>query len=345
MHLNVQLSTWIIKSKLETETGWNEDQDPCWFELTFFSNIGVLCDTLTYSDFLNYDIPTVRKSAAHNQQCQPQVGWHNTPYSQTKQPNPKTRHTDAWSRNSPHPPHKKPANYSLQVGPRNAPYSQTKQPNPKTHHTNARSRNSPKPLTPHKKPARVFCDPTQLLFPLPRDRGHLRPYPDAFLLCLPHSCLALHVTGSSSSVQPPYWSLGRTSLHNSLSGRKKKTPKNAEALWEIGSLMRLKLWRRWGKKPDGFWGKLLENLIFGYHFWIPSLKLTAKAPENGWLEYDLLSYWVSAYFQGLKPVSFRVYVCQLMVSTLQPIFFHQKSLRIASSSQRRKFMKDLWNHH
>ena len=31
---------------------------------------------------------------------------------------------------------------------------------------------------------------------------------------------------------------------------------------------------------------------------LPSLKLTAKAPKNGWLEYFLLSYWVSyAYFQ------------------------------------------------
>ncbi len=103
IHLNVQLSTWIIKFELESETGWNEDQDPCWFELTFFSNIGVLCDTLTSSYFLNYDIPTVRKSAAHNQQCRPQAGWHNTPYSQTKQPNPKTHHTDAWSRNSSKP--------------------------------------------------------------------------------------------------------------------------------------------------------------------------------------------------------------------------------------------------
>ena len=38
---------------------------------------------------------------------------------------------------------------------------------------------------------------------------------------------------------------------------------------------------------------------------LPSLKLTAKAPENGWLEYFLVSFWEFVYFQGLKPVSFR----------------------------------------
>ena len=43
----------------------------------------------------------------------------------------------------------------------------------------------------HKKQATVLCDPTQLLYPLPTDRGHLRPYPNAFLL----TCLALYVTG------------------------------------------------------------------------------------------------------------------------------------------------------
>ncbi len=33
---------------------------------------------------------------------------------------------------------------------------------------------------------------------------------------------------------------------------------------------------------------------------LPSLKLTAKAPENGWLEYFLVSFWgvVEAYFSG-----------------------------------------------
>ena len=34
------------------------------------------------------------------------------------------------------------------------------------------------------------------------------------------------------------------------------------------------------------------------------LKLTAKAPENGWLEYFLLSFWVSAHFQ-VRAVSSR----------------------------------------
>ena len=36
----------------------------------------------------------------------------------------------------------------------------------------------------------------------------------------------------------------------------------------------------------------------------PPPKLTAKAPENGWLEDYILSYWVSAYFQG-RAISFR----------------------------------------
>ncbi len=30
----------------------------------------------------------------------------------------------------------------------------------------------------------------------------------------------------------------------------------------------------------------------------PALKLTANAPENGWLEYFLVSFWVLAQFQG-----------------------------------------------
>ena len=50
---------------------------------------------------------------------------------------------------------------------------------------------------------------------------------------------------------------------------------------------------------------------------------------NGWN--TILSYWVSAYFQGLKPVSFRVYVCQLMVSTFQPLFFQILGPKIASN--------------
>ena len=46
--------------------------------------------------------------------------------------------------------------------------------------------------------------------------------------------------------------------------------------------------------------------VFLLQILLPSLKLTAKAPEKKWLEYVgiLLSYWVSAYFQG-RAVSFR----------------------------------------
>ena len=33
---------------------------------------------------------------------------------------------------------------------------------------------------------------------------------------------------------------------------------------------------------------------------LPSLKLTAKTTENGWLEYFLVSFWGPAYFQGRK---------------------------------------------
>ena len=40
------------------------------------------------------------------------------------------------------------------------------------------------------------------------------------------------------------------------------------------------------------------------------------APENGWLEYDRLSYWVSAYFQG-QAVSFRE--CKWLGSS--PVYF------------------------
>ena len=45
-----------------------------------------------------------------------------------------------------------------------------------------------------------------------------------------------------------------------------------------------------------------------YTLWdqLPSLKLTASlyGPENGWLEYFLVSFWVLAYFQ-VRAVSFR----------------------------------------
>ena len=42
----------------------------------------------------------------------------------------------------------------------------------------------------------------------------------------------------------------------------------------------------------------------GHTQWIPSLKLTAKAPENGWLEYFLVSFWEFAYFWGVFPMGF-----------------------------------------
>ena len=37
----------------------------------------------------------------------------------------------------------------------------------------------------------------------------------------------------------------------------------------------------------------------------PSLQPIAKAPENGWLEYFLVSFWGLAYFQVFSTVSFR----------------------------------------
>ena len=54
--------------------------------------------------------------------------------------------------------------------------------------------------TPCKTPGILFRDPTHLLFPLPTDRGQLRPYPSSFLLRLPRNCLALHVTGSAATL-------------------------------------------------------------------------------------------------------------------------------------------------
>ena len=38
---------------------------------------------------------------------------------------------------------------------------------------------------------------------------------------------------------------------------------------------------------------------------LPSLKLTANAPENGWFEDFLVSFWVSFLFSGALAVSFR----------------------------------------
>ncbi len=45
--------------------------------------------------------------------------------------------------------------------------------------------------------------------------------------------------------------------------------------------------------------KLLKKNSWKKRSEIPSLKITAKAPENVWLEYYLLSFWGPAYFQGL----------------------------------------------
>ena len=54
------------------------------------------------------------------------------------------------------------------------------------------------------------------------------------------------------------------------------------------------------------------NLVFLLHFlWLPSLKLTAKAPENGWLEYDpfLLGWPI---FRGKLLVSGSVFFLDLL---------------------------------
>ena len=46
-------------------------------------------------------------------------------------------------------------------------------------------------------------------------------------------------------------------------------------------------------------GKAGKSVLFDGSEKIPGLKLTAKAPENGWLEDFLVSFWgVSADFQG-----------------------------------------------
>ena len=49
-----------------------------------------------------------------------------------------------------------------------------------------------------------------------------------------------------------------------------------------------------------YWSLFLK-VVFGQ---LPSLKLTANAPENGWLEYDLSLSGQKAYFQ-VRGVSFR----------------------------------------
>ena len=52
-----------------------------------------------------------------------------------------------------------------------------------------------------------------------------------------------------------------------------------------------------------FWG----TSIFGNtHMGLPSVKLTAKAPENGCLEYFLVSFWVDLFSAKMyEHVSFR----------------------------------------
>ena len=50
------------------------------------------------------------------------------------------------------------------------------------------------------KRANFTCTSEPAPFPLPTDRGQLRPYPNSFLLRLPRNCLALHVTGSAATL-------------------------------------------------------------------------------------------------------------------------------------------------
>ena len=56
-----------------------------------------------------------------------------------------------------------------------------------------------------------------------------------------------------------------------------------------------------------------ERIIIFLCF-LPSLKLTAKAPETRCLE-DVLSFWVSAYFQ-VRTVSFKVFLKSTIRGTL-----------------------------
>ncbi len=60
--------------------------------------------------------------------------------------------------------------------------------------------------------------------------------------------------------------------------------------------------------PWRFFGRGIQQMpmgdLFGFDSFqyksVPSRSLTAKAPENGWLEDDPASYWVSVTFQGLS---------------------------------------------
>ena len=67
---------------------------------------------------------------------------------------------------------------------------------------------------------------------------------------------------------------------------------------------------------------------------VPSLKLTAKAPKNGWLEYSF-------------PIGFRpIFRCELVVlgrvshlKLLEPHFVYAENYRAASNPQRKKSTK------
>ena len=67
-----------------------------------------------------------------------------------------------------------------------------------------------------------------------------------------------------------------------------------------GSLERL-IWKHGPAMvifPPQKWWRVIE-----FHpCFLPSLKLTAKAPKNGWLEYDPFLLGKTAYFQGLLPL-------------------------------------------
>ncbi len=54
----------------------------------------------------------------------------------------------------------------------------------------------------------------------------------------------------------------------------------------------------------------VSEVFFVGGFVLHSLKLTAKAPENGWLEYFLVSFW-DGLFSGAFAVSFRE--CKLLI--------------------------------
>ena len=84
-----------------------------------------------------------------------------------------------------------------------------------------------------------------------------------------------------------------------------------QQIWTILWLKSLSLWHelcqnkdffkselKMGPEPKnrGFYPQIIHlfigfSIIFTIHFGVPSLKLTANAPGNGWLEYFLVSFW------------------------------------------------------